>query len=276
MPRIHVLAVTDCPSAMLFDTHTHLYLPEFTENNAHGGVEAVDRAVDAGVTKMIFPNVDLTTVEPMKTLHACRPDSTLMAMGFHPTEVNEGWRDSLARIREIADDWSEYVAVGEIGIDLYWDKTYEEQQMQALECQMQWATDRDLPVIIHCREGLPQTLEVLQAFPNASGVMHSFGGTPKDVEDVRKVVDFYFGINGIVTFKNSKLRNSLSAIGSGRLLLETDSPYLAPVPHRGKRNESAFITHTAHYVAECMGLDYDTVGKVTSENAGALFRIDRS
>lgn len=261
---------------MLIDTHTHLYLPEFTENNADGGAAAVDRAIEAGVAKMIFPNVDLTSVEPMKALHARRPDSTFMAMGFHPTEVNEEWRDSLARIREIADGWSEYVAVGEIGIDLYWDKTYEEQQMQALECQMQWAAEQDLPVIIHCREGLPQTLEVLQAFPNARGVMHSFGGTPQDVDSVRKVVDFYFGINGIVTFKNSKLRDSLSAIGQERLLLETDSPYLAPVPHRGKRNESAFITHTAHHVAECMGLDYESIGKITSENAETLFKIDRS
>lgn len=258
---------------MLVDTHTHLYLPEFVEESDRGGVDAVSRAVDAGVKKMVLPNVDLTTIEAMKKLHEQCPESTFMAMGFHPTEVGNDWRDSLAKISEEAADWSNYVAVGEIGIDLYWEKKFEEQQMQALEQQMQWAEAAGLPVIIHCREGLSQTLEVLQSFPQARGVMHSFGGTTQDVESVRKVVDFYFGINGIVTFKNSKLRDSLSAIGGERLLLETDSPYLAPVPHRGKRNESAYIVHTAHHVAESMGLDFETICKVTTENAEALFGI---
>lgn len=256
---------------MLIDTHTHLYLPEFDED---GGSAAVKRAVDAGVGRMIFPNVDCGTVQPMRRLHAEFPDRTFMAMGLHPTEIGDDWRDALALIHdEFTCNRHDYVAVGEVGIDLYWDKTYSEQQMMALEQQVQWAVDAGLPVIIHCREGLEQTLEVLEAFPAARGVMHSFGGTPQDVERVRKVVDFYFGINGIVTFKNCNVRESLPAIGMERLLLETDSPYLAPVPYRGKRNESAYIVHTAAHVADCLALTKEAVADATASNAESLFGL---
>ena len=257
---------------MLIDTHTHLYLPEFDIDG--GGEAAVRRALDAGVEHMIFPNVDLTSIEPMKLLHAKFPESTSMAMGLHPTEVGESWRDDLAQVEEeLRSHRHDYVAVGEIGIDLYWDKTFAEQQMQVLERQMQWAQEMNLPVIIHCREGLDQTLEVLQGFGSSRGVMHSFGGTPEDVERIRSVVDYHFGINGIVTFKNSKLRDTLPAITLDRLLLETDSPYLAPVPHRGKRNESAYIVATASVVAQALGVAPQDVAAATSANARGLFGI---
>ena len=257
---------------MLIDTHTHLYLPEFDIDG--GGEAAVRRALDAGVEHMIFPNVDLTSIEPMKLLHAKFPESTSMAMGLHPTEVGESWRDDLAQVEEeLRSHRHDYVAVGEIGIDLYWDKTFAEQQMQVLERQMQWAQEMNLPVIIHCREGLDQTLEVLQGFGSSRGVMHSFGGTPEDVERIRSVVDYHFGINGIVTFKNSKLRDTLPAITLDRLLFETDSPYLAPVPHRGKRNESAYIVATASVVAQALGVAPQDVAAATSANARGLFGI---
>lgn len=258
---------------MLIDTHTHLYLPEF---NADGqtGADAVDRATAAGVGHMIFPNVDLDTVAPMRALHAERPDVTSMAMGLHPTEIKDGWREALEATREeLESHRDDYIAVGEIGIDLYWDRTFAEAQMQALESQLQWAQRMNLPVIIHCREGLPQTLEVLSEFPDARGVMHSFGGTPADVETIKNTVDFYFGINGIVTFKNSRLADTLPAIGTDRLLLETDSPYLAPVPRRGKRNESAYITHTAARVAEALALTPNTLATLTTANARTLFNL---
>ena len=257
---------------MLIDTHTHLYLPEFDIDG--GGEAAVRRALDAGVEHMIFPNVDLTSIEPMRLLHAKFPESTSMAMGLHPTEVGESWRDDLAQVEdELRSHRHDYVAVGEIGIDLYWDKTFAEQQMQVLERHMQWAQEMNLPVIIHCREGLDQTLEVLQGFGSSRGVMHSFGGTPEDVERIRSVVDYHFGINGIVTFKNSKLRDTLPAITLDRLLLETDSPYLAPVPHRGKRNESAYIVATASVVAQALGVAPQDVAAATSANARGLFGI---
>lgn len=255
----------------MIDTHTHLYLPEFTQEETRGGIAAVDRAVEAGVGHMIFPNVDLTTIEPMLRLHGERPEVTSMAMGFHPTEVNEGWRDALAEVYERAGDWTDFVAVGEIGVDLYWEKKYESQQMQAFEEQVAWAERLGLPVIIHCREALPQTLEVLSEFPDVRAVMHSFGGTAEEVEAIRRIGDYYFGINGIVTFKNSKLREVLPTIGTDRMLLETDSPYLAPVPYRGKRNESSYIPAINAHIADTLGMEAEEIDRLTTANAKALF-----
>lgn len=254
------------------DTHTHLYLPEFNEGE-HTGKDAVVRAVEAGIDRMIFPNVDLDTVEPMLSLAAQFPENISVAMGLHPTEVADGWRDVLSRIESYFQAESRYVAVGEIGIDLYWEKKYADQQMQVFERQVSKAVDLDLPVIIHCRDGLSQTLEVLQGFRNVKGVFHSFGGDCSDVEAVRRVGDFYFGINGIVTFKNSTLRNVLPAIELSRIVLETDSPYLAPVPHRGKRNESAYIPLIAEHVASSLGVDVGAVADMTTKNAEILFSI---
>lgn len=257
----------------MIDTHTHLYLPEFTGEDVNGGIAAVDRALANGVSHMIFPNVDLSTVEPMLKLHAARPEATSVAMGFHPTEVSEGWRDSLAEILERGGVWSDFVAVGEIGVDLYWEKKFESQQMQAFEQQVGWADKYGLPVIIHCREALPQTLEVMSGFPGVRAVMHSFGGTVEDIEAIRRTGDYYFGINGIVTFKNSKLRDVLEIIGIDRILLETDSPYLAPVPYRGKRNESAYIPAVNACIANSLGMKEEETDRITTENAVELFRL---
>lgn len=255
---------------MIIDTHTHLYLPEFDGDSSN----AVKRALDAGVGHMIFPNVDISTIEPMQGLHSEFAHCTSMAMGLHPTEIKESWSDDLDAIYAELTSSENYVAVGEIGIDLYWDKAYEQQQMQAFERQIAWAQDRNMPIIVHCRDGLDQVLEVLQGFKDVQGVMHSFTGTTDDVERVRRVADMYFGINGIVTFKNSKLGESLQAIGLDRLLLETDSPYLAPVPHRGKRNESAYINYTAQSVADKLSIAKEVVAEATTSNANSLFKLN--
>lgn len=255
---------------MIVDTHTHLYLPEFESPSA-----AVERAIGAGVGHMVFPNVDLSTIEPMLALHKLYPDNTSVAMGLHPTEVGDDWESVLARIESEFDSTCKFVAVGEIGIDLYWDKTYRLQQREVFRRQVNWAADRGLPVIIHCREGLDDVLDVLSSVERLpTGVFHSFGGSVADVARIRSIGDFYFGINGIVTFKNSSLRDVLPSIGIDRLLLETDSPYLAPVPHRGKRNESAFIVHTAAYVANVLCLSQQDVHDITTANASSLFNLD--
>ncbi len=256
---------------MFVDTHTHLYLEEFAPTPQ----DAVKRAIDAGVTKMIFPNVDLSTINPMKELSSSFPLNTFMAMGLHPTEIKETWVEDLAKTKEEFNKHiDKYIAIGEIGIDLYWDKTFRREQMQALEQQFQWAIDANIPVIIHCREGLAEILEVLDRMnEKPKGVFHSFGGTIDDVEQIRKRGDFYFGINGIVTFKNSKLRETLPYIGIDRILLETDAPYLAPVPHRGKRNESAYLIHTAAHIAQHLALTTEQVAQKTSYNAHQLFGI---
>lgn len=255
---------------MIVDTHTHLYLPEFESPLA-----AVERAIGAGVGHMVFPNVDLSTIEPMLALHKLYPGNTSVAMGLHPTEVGDDWESVLARIESEFDSTCKFVAVGEIGIDLYWDKTYRLQQREVFRRQVNLAADRGLPVIIHCREGLDDVLDVLSSVERLpTGVFHSFGGSVADVERIRSIGDFYFGINGIVTFKNSSLRDVLPAIGIDRLLLETDSPYLAPVPHRGKRNESAFIVHTAAYVANVLCLSQQDVHDITTANASSLFNLN--
>lgn len=279
---------------MLIDTHTHLYLDDFTEDDLGEG--AVRRAIEAGVEKMIFPNVDLSTIEPMKALASKFPGVVSMAMGLHPTEVKESWKDdtevalaelrtgSLKRATETKShtDISGaeapalaplYKALGEVGIDLYWDRTFEKEQMLSLERQIGVAVELELPIIIHCREGQTQVLEVLQGFPSARAVFHSFGGTAKDVDDIRRVGDYYFGINGIVTFKNCKVREALHEITLDRLMLETDAPYLAPIPHRGKRNESAFITHTAEHIADYLDTSRAEIEERTSANAEAFFGI---
>jgi len=255
----------------LTDTHTHLYLPEF---ESEGGSSAVDRAIAAGVEKLLFPNVDLTTVDPMMSLAAKYPDNISMAMGLHPTEIGENWQTDLSTIMAYLDKSPEkFVAIGEVGIDLYWDRTFREQQMKALAIQFSEAVKRHLPVIIHCREGLSEVLDVIDGGDVPQGVFHSFGGTVDDVERIRRRGDFYFGINGIVTFKNSRLRDTLPAIGIDRILLETDSPYLAPVPHRGKRNESSYIVAIAAYIAQIFDISIEDVAAITTKNAMRLFRI---
>ncbi len=254
----------------LTDTHTHLYTEEFEGH----GADAVRRAIDAGVTRMIFPNIDLASIAPMETLAAQFPGTISTAMGLHPTEVGEDSEGVLAAVMQrLETNPDRYVAVGEIGIDLYWDKTFEDRQMQVLDTQFKVALRLGKPVIIHCREGLDQTLEVLSEYPELRGVFHSFGGTVNDVERIRRDHDFYFGINGIVTFKNCRVREALPAIGADRLLLETDSPYLAPVPHRGKRNESAYIVHTAAFCADAMGMSIEQIADITNDNATSLFAL---
>ncbi|MDD6668380.1 MAG: TatD family hydrolase, partial [Bacteroidales bacterium] len=248
----------------MIDSHSHIYLEEFDADRT----DVVARARQAGVRRLVLPNVDLDTVEPMMALHRAYPTYTSVAMGLHPTSVGENYRADLAAIKEIFDRGG-FVAVGEVGIDLYWDKTYRDEQIEVFDEQLRWAEHADLPVIIHCRDGLD---EILWTFDNYGGtlpgcVFHSFGGTVADVEAIRRRGDFLFGINGIVTFKNSKLGDVLPAIGLDRILLETDCPYLTPVPHRGRRNESAYIPHVAAKIAELLGTTIDEVSARTDANA---------
>ena len=257
---------------MIFaDTHTHLYLDDFSPENE----EVVSRAIVCGVEKLIFPNVDLSTIEPMKRLHRSFPQNTFMAMGLHPTEVRENWEKELAEIeKELKENISDYVAVGEIGIDLYWDKRFIEEQKIAFRRQAQLAVDLDLPIIIHCREGLKEILSVLREMPvKPKGVFHCFSGDIADVEAIREIGDYYFGIGGVVTFKKSTLKNVLPTIGIDRILLETDSPYLSPVPHRGGRNESAYIPDIAAFIAKELGMELSEVASRTTNNCDSLFKI---
>lgn len=263
----------------MIDTHTHIYLPQFDDECPgaqafEGRCNTVDRAVEAGVAKMIFPNIDRASIEPMLALHALRPHNTFMAMGLHPTEVKENWQEELSLCMGVLDDGpSSFVAVGEVGIDLYWDKTFESEQMTVFNRQVAAARRHNLPVIIHCREGLDQVLEVLAGHSGAPAVFHSFGGSTDDVERILAAGDYYFGFNGIITFKNSKLDDTIRAVPSNRILSETDSPYLSPVPFRGRANESARLPLIIAKIANVLGLTMEEADRLTSDNAQNFFKL---
>lgn len=254
----------------MIDTHTHIYYAPLEE-----GCAMVERAREAGVEHLVFPNVDLDSITQMEALQAkYGPERISLAMGLHPTEVKpETMQHALELVTGLLTQNPErYVAVGEVGMDLYWDKTYEKEQAEALEKQCSLARDLGLPVIIHCREALPQTLEVLRNFSGLPVVFHSFGGTVEDVRAIRRVLpEAYFGINGIVTFKNSGLAEVPPEIGVDKLLLETDSPYLAPVPKRGKKNESSYLPYILERVAHALGISPKEADLRTTANARRLF-----
>ena len=254
----------------MIDSHSHIYLEEFDEDRN----DVVRRAKEAGLSHIVLPNVDLETVERMISTHEQFPEYTSMAMGLHPTSVNENYKQDLQETYTYFAN-HQFVAVGEVGIDLYWDKTFRNEQMEVFDTQLHWAKDMDIPVIIHCRDGLYEVLEVFHNFSDELPmcVFHSFGGSIADVERIRTYGDFYFGVNGIVTFKNSDLSTVLPTIGMERILLETDCPYLAPVPKRGKRNESSYVPFIAQKIADTFGITVTEVSDITDANAKRFFKF---
>ena len=252
----------------MIDTHTHLYLNEFSD----GGDETVVRAIASGVGHLILPNVDASTMEPMMALHSRFPENTSMALGLHPTELDDDWSQTLDRMEDLLP--GEFQAIGETGIDLYHDTSRREEQRQAFARQLEWARRHGLPVIIHCREGLDDTLDIISEAGDGLPplIFHSFTGTSDDVRRIRGICDPWFGINGVVTFKNAPaLREALPEIGLGRILLETDSPWLSPAPRRGERNESARIPLIRDCVASTLGLPPEEVEAATDHSAARLF-----
>lgn len=252
----------------LFDTHTHLYFPEFTTSEPDTRDSAVRRAIDAGVRRMMMPNVDHESARPLMQLAARFPENIMTAAGLHPTEVDDSWRHRLSEILEVMHD---YKAIGEAGLDLHWDSTHLDQQMQAFDYQLSLAENKGLVTIVHTRDALEPTIEVLKSHPDARCIIHSFTGTPADVDRLRSVGDYHFGINGIVTFKNGRLEATVQEITPERLLLETDAPYLAPHPHRGTRNESSYIPLIAARCAEILQMPIADLAAATTANAERLF-----
>jgi len=253
----------------LIDTHSHIYSEAFDADIA----EAIQRAKDANVGQILLPNIDSESIEPMLKLVNDYPDFCLPMMGLHPTSVKENYKDELA----ICEKWlkkENFIAIGEIGIDLYWDKTFLKEQQFVFEQQLKWAEDRNLPIVIHARESFSEIFEILESFKTKklTGVFHSFTG---NLEQANKAVEmgFLLGLNGILTFKKSGLDKVIKEIDTKYLILETDSPYLAPTPKRGKRNESAYLAFIAEKLAEIHSLDIDEVTEITSRNAQNLFKI---
>lgn len=253
----------------MIDTHSHIYGEEFDEDRE----EVVSRAIEAGVERVLLCNVDLDTVTRMKKMHEEKPEFTEMAMGLHPTEIKETWR---ADLQKIGDELyaGGYKAVGEIGMDLYWDKTFEREQREVLREQMAWARELNMPVVLHIRKAYAEVFEEFKKIDLKEwhGVFHCFGG---GIEEARKAVrmGFMLGIGGVLTYKNSGLGDIVKEIGAGHLLLETDAPYLAPVPYRGKRNEPAFMASVRNKIGEILGCPAYEIDEITTVNARKTFGL---
>ena len=251
---------------MYIDSHTHIYSDSFKEDRA----EVLEKAAEGGVTKLYMPNVDVASIDAMLEAELKFKQCVAM-MGLHPCSVGKDFERQLY----IMEDWlnkRSFAAVGEIGLDLYWDKSWFEQQKEALRIQAGWAKEKGLPVVIHTRDAMPQTLELLEQLQDGElrGVLHCFTGT---LEEAQKAIElgFYLGIGGVATFKNGGLDKVLPHISLDKLLLETDSPYLAPVPYRGKRNSPEYIPIVARRVAELMEKELEEVAAITTANTENLF-----
>lgn len=253
------------------DTHCHMYDEAFDTDRA----EAVQRAVDAGVATMLLPAIDSTSTEALEALYHSNPAVFRKMAGLHPTSVKENYKTELELIeKQLSTAPDDYVAVGEIGLDFYWDDTFRTQQLEALEFQLQLAAHFHKPVALHVRKAYNEIFEVLKAnsAKGLTGVFHCFGSS---VQEARKAIDmgFYIGVGGVVTFKNATLAEVVRQIPLERILIETDAPYLAPVPYRGKRNESAYCTIIAQKIAELKDVDFEIVAEVTTNNATVLFGL---
>jgi len=251
------------------DTHTHLYY----ETNAEKQALLVQRCRAANVNRLFLPNVDVASISLIASLIKSYPEMCFPMMGLHPCSVKENWETDLADIKENLND-PKVVAVGEIGIDLYWDKTTLPQQITAFKEQISWAKALNLPIVIHCRDAFDEVYKVLleEKDEKLRGIFHCFSGTLEQAEKVI-ALGFYLGIGGVVTYKNSGLDKVVEKVDLKHLVLETDSPYLTPVPHRGKPNESSYLLFIAQKVADLHQIDLQTLANITTENSKRIFGV---
>ncbi|WP_299460419.1 TatD family hydrolase [uncultured Microscilla sp.] len=252
---------------MFIDTHAHIYAQQFEKDQE----DTLQRAFEQGVNKIYLPNIDHTSIDGMLEVEAKYPDNCFAMMGLHPCSVKQDFEKELY----LVEDWLNkrfFAAVGEIGTDLYWDKNFYEQQAEAFEIQVGWAKKHQRPIVIHCRESFQETIDLLKPLMDdkLTGVFHCFTGSVADAQQVIEL-GFYLGIGGVATFKNGGLDKVLPEVSLEHLVLETDCPYLAPVPHRGKRNESAYVPLIAQKLAEIKGITVEEVAQNTTKNAEKLF-----
>lgn len=255
---------------MLFvDTHTHIYDHDFDADRA----EVVQRALDNGVGVMLLPNVDASTMAPMMETYEQFPECTRVMMGLQPEEVKGDYKQVLAAMeKELEKDI--FIGVGEVGLDFYWDTTFEKEQIDAFETQLDWAKQLSLPLSIHCRNAFSFMARILEKHQDGGlhGVMHCFTGTEEEAR-VYLELGFHLGLGGVTTYKNCSVRDYLHNIPLDRIVLETDAPYLSPVPHRGQRNEPAFLVDTAKKIAEIYEMSVEEIAETTTNNAKMLFKI---
>ena len=253
----------------MIDTHAHIDDPQYADE-----LEAFIAQQQAeGVEAILVPGVDATSIEPV--LDVCRrfPGYLYPAIGLHPENVREDWKTQLCDLHNsIIDNPSTYIAIGEIGLDYHFDTTFKTEQQTAFRTQLSWAMERDLPVMIHSRDATEDGLRILREFPGVRGVMHCYSGSNETAKEIIKM-GLYLGIGGVITFKNSKLRDNLAGIPLERLVLETDAPYMAPVPYRGQRNESRWMKYVAEVLADVYKTSFERINEVTTANAKQLLGI---
>ena len=253
---------------MFIDTHAHIYAEEFNEDRE----AVVERAREADVQRIVLPDIDQTTRPAMLRLAKQYPETMLLLLGVHPTSVNSTFKEEMQAFEKLLGKFPIH-GIGECGIDLYWDKTYFKEQQQVFERQLHVAREMDIPVIIHSRESLSEIFAILKRqHYNMKGILHCF---PGNTEDARRAIDlgFLLGIGGVVTFKKSLMADVVREIGTDHLVLETDAPYLTPVPHRGKRNESSYIQCIAAKIAEIVGVETKKIEVTTTNKAMNLFNL---
>ncbi|WP_045460395.1 TatD family hydrolase [Vibrio hyugaensis] len=253
----------------MIDTHAHIYASEFDNDRD----EVVKRALEQGIDRILLPNIDLESIEPMLKTEAAYPEVCRSMMGLHPCYVDGNVEQTLEVIR----GWFEkhnFIAVGEIGIDLYWDKTFRAEQEMAFVAQLNWAKEMDLPVVIHTRDSIEETLTLLRQEQDGSlrGVFHCFGGSVEEAKAINEL-GFHLGLGGVSTFKNGGMDKVIPHLDMNWVILETDCPYLAPVPHRGKRNEPAYTSLVAARVAELRNESLEFINQITTNNAETLFNL---
>ena len=253
----------------LIDTHTHIYDHQFSLDRN----EAMQRALEAGVGMMLLPNVDASTIAPMLELHEQFPDCTRVMMGLQPEEVKEDYKQVLSMMEKELEKGI-YAGVGEVGLDFYWDATFEKEQLDAIETQLDWAKQLGLPLSIHCRNAFDKMVKILEHKQDGGlrGIMHCFTGTEEEAK-VYLELGFHLGLGGVTTYKNCGVKDYLPNLPLDRIVLETDAPYLAPVPCRGKRNEPAFLVHTAQHIADILQMPVEELALTTTENAKMLFKL---
>ena len=253
----------------IIDTHAHLYLKQFNEDID----QVIQRANENGVKKFIFPAIDSSYFNEMQSLKNKYPDDIHLMSGLHPTSVKENYKEELEFVVESINKFH-FVAIGAIGIDLYWDKTYLKQQQEAFRFQIKLAVEHNLPIVIHCRDAFDEIFEILdkENCEKLRGIFHCFTGTYDQAEKVISL-GFLLGIGGVVTFKNGGIDKFLDQIDLKHIVLETDSPYLAPVPYRGKRNESSHIIYVLKKLSEIYGISKEKIAEITSKNAEKVFRL---
>jgi TatD DNase family protein len=254
---------------MITDTHTHLYASQFDKDQA----AMMQRAKDAGVSRFFVPAIDSSYTESMMKLEKAFPTEVFLMMGLHPTSVKANYLEELAHVKEWIDK-KNFFALGEIGIDLYWDKKFLTQQQEAFRTQIKWAKEKNLPIVIHCRDAFDEIFEILELEKGESlrGIFHCFTGTK---EQALKAISYNMklGIGGVATFKNGMIDKFLNEINIAHIVLETDAPYLAPTPYRGKRNESAYITNVVDKLVDIYGLSFKEVAEITTQNSKDIFGI---